>query len=128
MTGPKRPTENRHFERIPFDAQATIRSGSAAWRSELLDISLKGALITRPSGWNGELGQTLELLIELSPEVGIDMQGSVAHIEPDHVGLRCDYIDAESISHLCRLIELNTGEPELVHRELNILMRLNESD
>jgi hypothetical protein len=128
MTRIRPPADHRHFQRIPFDAQVTINGDDGTWSSELIDSSLKGALVGRPNDWHAETGRPFELSIQLAPGVTIGMQASVAHSEADHVGFRCDHIDVESISHLCRLVELNTGEPELVHRELNALTRLNETD
>ena len=49
------------------------------------------------------------------------MQGTITHIEETHMGIRCDQIDMESISHLRRLAELNLGDAQLVERELEAL-------
>ncbi|HXK57002.1 MAG TPA: PilZ domain-containing protein, partial [Gammaproteobacteria bacterium] len=37
------------------------------------------------------------------------------------LGLRCVSIDMESIGHLRRLVELNLGDAELLHRDLESL-------
>jgi hypothetical protein len=51
------------------------------------------------------------------------MAGEVVHREWTLVGVRCVEIDLESISHLRRLVELNLGDAELLHRELSALVR-----
>lgn len=38
--------------------------------------------------------------------------------------LKIDHIDIESIGHLRRLVELNVGSDELLHRELEHLVDL----
>jgi hypothetical protein len=50
------------------------------------------------------------------------MNTRVAHLENTHVGLRCESIDLDSMAHLRRLLELNSGDPELVERELSALI------
>jgi len=42
----------------------------------------------------------------------------LAHIRNNNVGLRCEYIDIDSITYLRRLVELNLGDAELLEREL----------
>ena len=46
----------------------------------------------------------------------------VSHIKANHIGLKCHYIDIDSITHLKRLIELNLADDELLHRELAMLI------
>jgi hypothetical protein len=88
------------------------------------DISLKGALLECPEGWSGSLGERchLTLLLGGEPAAKIIMEGHIAHIEGHRVGLACDSIDLDSITHLRRLVELNAGDPELLDRELGILL------
>lgn len=118
-----KPGERRHFSRIPFDAPVTLRvPGGACWESQLLDISLKGALLERPPNWDGASGDTLTLEIPLGMGTArIHMEVVVAHVEPERLGLRCVHIDIDSIAHLRRLVELNLGDPELLNRELSSL-------
>jgi len=114
--------EHRHYTRIQFDAKVSLSQGSSRWDSSLLDISLKGALLSQPQDWTGTVGDSLlaELLLDNNVVV-IRMQGSVAHIENGHIGLRCEHIDIDSIAHLKRLVELNLGDAEQLNRELSAL-------
>jgi hypothetical protein len=114
--------EHRRYSRIPFDAQAYLAGSGQRWESQLLDISLKGALLVRPAQWQGRLGDVLDL--ELVVDQGalvIRMQTDVAHIEADHLGLHCRHIDLDSITHLRRLVELNLGDASQLNRELHAL-------
>jgi hypothetical protein len=115
--------ERRHFTRIPIDNPAVLSCHGRQWRSRLLDLSLKGALIERPSGYAGQTGEqcTLEILLE-PQEVVITMKGNMVHSEEGHLGFRCAHIDLESISHLKRLVELNLGDEAVLERELSELV------
>jgi hypothetical protein len=113
--------EQRHFHRIPFDAQARLNSEIRSWTSTLVDISLNGALLERPADWSGSPGSRFQLQISLSPDQTVEMQVEVAHVESNRIGFRCAHIDVDSITHLRRLVELNTGDPESLNRELSQL-------
>ena len=115
--------DQRIFSRVPFDCDVTIIDHGTRWTTQLLDISLNGALITRPQDWHPAIGDECELQLKLSDsDIIIDMeQAMIAHIHDDRIGCKCEIIDIDSISHLKRLVELNLGDPELVHRELAML-------
>jgi hypothetical protein len=49
------------------------------------------------------------------------MSGSIVHLDRQHVGIACDSMDLTSLTRLRRLIELNTGDAELMDRELSHL-------
>jgi len=108
--------EQRRFKRIPFDMPGRIVSTSTV---RVIDVSLKGALIVKPPKWKGTRGDTISIEIPLdSGESVIRMDTRVAHIEAERIGLVCEHIDLDSITHLRRLVELNLGDDELLHREL----------
>jgi len=112
-------SEQRRFSRVPFDAQCTISAGGVERKAHLLDISLKGVLLELPRQWHPEAEGKVQVQVLLGDGPAmIRMDTHVSHREQDQLGLACDSIDLESISHLRRLIELNTGDPELIHREL----------
>lgn len=115
------PEEQRRFTRIPFDAAAVLARDGREWRCELIDLSLKGALVEKPDDWNGAIGDDYALTLLLDEETHIRMDVSVAHIEEQHIGLACRDIDLDSITHLRRLVELNLGDAHLLERELMAL-------
>lgn len=54
----------------------------------------------------------------------IVMEGVVVHLEGQHVGIECQHIDIGSLTQLRRLVELNTGDGDLMNRELsNLFLR-----
>ncbi len=115
--------EKRRFSRVPFETSTTLLGPVGQWKSLLLDISLKGALIARPDAWPGQVGDHCTLRIELGHDanVVITMAARVAHIEDGHVGCECVDIDVDSIGNLRRLMELNLGNTDLLERELSVL-------
>ena len=123
MTPPHSEEHNRRrFHRILFDAPVSISDANGSHLDTVIDISLKGALIGRPPNWSGSINDEVELDVKLGDgELHIRMEGSVAHIEEGQLGIQCNKIDIDSISHLRRLAELNLGDADLVERELDAL-------
>lgn len=115
--------ERRRFSRITFHRPAEIDALGERATCELLDVSLKGALVETPASFGGRKGQPCSLTIRLDPaEVTVRMDGEIVHREGATLGLRCTGIDLESIAHLRRIVELNLGDEELLHRELSALV------
>ena len=113
--------EQRRFTRIAFDAAAVLACGNRTWNSELIDLSLKGALIGKPADWHGSDGDRCRLMLTLDDDTSIYMDVTVARVDDQHVGLACHDIDLDSITHLRRLVELNLGDAALLERELMAL-------
>ncbi len=114
--------EQRRYTRLPFATECAIIADGRRFPTSLIDISLKGALVERPAGWQGEPGGPCELHIRLGgAPVRLAMAVEVAHGGPGTLGLRCVAIDLDSITHLRKLLELNFGDPTLVERELTLL-------
>lgn len=115
--------EQRKFSRVTFDAESFLTVKGQSVPAQLIDISLKGALVNL--GRNPLPDPHSRALLELrltGSDVVIRMTVEVAHLKGTHAGLRCESIDLDSISHLRRLIELNSGDPQLVERELSALI------
>jgi hypothetical protein len=115
-------SERRRFHRILFDAPTQIETATGTLHTNLLDISLKGALAKTPENWRPQASEPVTLHVMLD-EGGteITMRALCAHIEADRVGFLCDEIDMDSISRLKRLVELNIGDESLLQRDLAAL-------
>lgn len=115
--------DKRHFSRISFVTDIHLVNAEGSWNAKLIDVSLKGILATLPGGWNSKIGDhyLVEMLTE-NPDATIRMEVSVAHIEEQHAGFRCEHIDLDSVTHLRRLVELNLGDSDILHRELTELL------
>lgn len=112
----------RRFSRIAFDTEVHLVSAERTWVSHLVDISLKGMLITIPKNWNGQVGDHyLAELMMGDKETVIRMEVAVTHVTKKNAGFHIELIDLDSISHLRRLVELNIGETEILNRELSEL-------
>lgn len=123
--------ERRTFSRIPFTAKVALLSQRHHhhWISELLDISMKGVLISRPSEWSGEADQGFQLKIHLGDsKVVIAMDVSLAHSSSECLGFRCEHIDLESMTHLRRLLELNLGDEDRINQELSALIFMHNGN
>ncbi|MDH5228917.1 MAG: PilZ domain-containing protein [Gammaproteobacteria bacterium] len=111
--------ERRRFSRIPFEAVVSIKGPNGKWTGKLIDISLKGMLVSRPQNWVSNQKELLKVEIHPPEEVfAIRMDVETTHSENDHVGFECKHIDIDSVSHLRRLIELNVGDDKILNREL----------
>jgi len=116
--------ERRHFTRIIYRTPATLRFHGVDYSAEILDLSLKGALVSKPNNWPAacDMSQPALLKFDLSnSDISIEMTVSLAHVEVTQLGLQCEQIEIDSVTHLKRLIELNMGDEAELHRELENL-------
>lgn len=115
-------SERRHFSRIAFESPARLVTVDTAVAVQVLDLSMKGALLALPAGQEAVDGALCLLDLPLAPHEGrITMAAQVVHLQDDRAGLLCLGIDLESITHLRRLIELNLGDAALAERDLRAL-------
>ena len=110
--------ERRQFLRSAFRAPVHVTVAGRHHAAQLIDVSLKGALVDRTDAWPVQSGQKCHLRLQLAPQVVIVMAATVAHVDGMHVGLHCDSIDLDSIMHLRNLVEFNADDPALLDRDL----------
>lgn len=117
------PYERRHFIRVGFDAPAQLATAAHVLGVQVLDLSLKGALVIVPAAAQPVPGTLCRLTVALADTSNhIAMSVEVAHTQGDTVGLLCKSIDLDSVTHLRRLIELQLGDPALLERDLGELV------
>ena len=115
--------EQRKFTRVKFAAVAELSSAEECWQVELLDISLRGALVQSTYRENLSVGCGVTLVITLEGDGGaIELHGKVVHIHAEHIGITCEHMDVDSISLLRRVVELNLGDDTLLQREIAALV------
>ncbi|NOU49540.1 PilZ domain-containing protein [Pseudoalteromonas sp. JBTF-M23] len=120
--------ERRQFTRVLFSTPALLMTASGDYNCQLLDLSLKGALVTLPKGYVPLKDELASIKVMLpDSDITISMEVEVRHIEHDHLGLHCSQIDLDSVTHLKRLIELNIGDDKVLHRELVQLIHSSEA-
>lgn len=115
--------DRRRFTRVPFDARTLLRQEGVDIEVQLIDLSLHGLLVLEPESWDHvSKDAQFNAVIELAEGSQIRMDVHLAHAEEGLLGFECDHIDLDSISHLKRLIALNTGDEKLLERELGGLL------
>lgn len=111
----------RAFTRIFFDAETVVMQNEHIWPVQLVDISLRGILIGILPDQQIDHHIPVEVSVHLGGGVEICMQARVANQRGDKLGLTCEHIDVDSMTHLRRLVELNMGDTRLLERELHAL-------
>lgn len=112
----------RHFSRIPFAAEVSLQLHDRTLQVHLIDIALKGALVRTTTLEALVPKEKCRLVLPLTDGGdAIIMAGKIVHLEDQHVGIECQDIDIGSLTQLRRLIELNTGDADLMSRELSQL-------
>lgn len=116
--------ERRQFSRVPFQCEASLFLPDGEHGVEVLDLSLKGALIHPAEPLYVQVGTNGTLRIRLD-DMGttIRMEATVVHHLANYYGLACRDIDLDSMTNLRRLVTLNLGDGMLAEREIALLMR-----
>ncbi|AVS81091.1 PilZ domain-containing protein [Paracidovorax avenae] len=116
--------ERRHYVRVAFEAPARLAvSGHGTFDVQVLDVSLRGALLELPAGQALPRGAPCALSIPLmAGEEQIAMSGELVHVEGHCAGLQGHTMDLDSATHLRRVIELQLGDPALLERDLQTLV------
>lgn len=116
--------DRRRFKRISFDARTELTQGGKSWPVHLIDLSLKGLLIERPSPWLGDPDQSFIVDIHLNVDIDVQMEVRLTHDDHNHLGFVCEHIGLDSVTHLRRLIELNLADHDELERELAALIEV----
>ncbi|MGI2023064.1 PilZ domain-containing protein [Shewanella glacialipiscicola] len=114
--------ERRMFSRILFATDARLTQGETKWETTILDLSLNGALVEEPPHFNNS-GEAITLCFTLpESDIEISIDTELVHQKNAQLGLKCNFIDVDSISHLKRMVELNLGDASLLNRELMLFI------
>ena len=89
------PSDRRRFRRIAFNAKTELKQNGQQWPVQLVDLSLKGLLVQKPAPWLGKGDEPFDVDIHLDADTDVS-----------------------------RLIELNLGDEEELHRELGELLNI----
>lgn len=117
-------SNRRQFSRIRFTSEARLFMPSGEYPVEVLDLSLKGALIRPGEAAYAKIGSKCTLKVKLDDKgTTIRMEATVVHAQHGLFGLSCREIDLDSITHLRRLVALNLGDEALLEREFSLLSR-----
>jgi len=116
--------DRRNFHRIVMHRPVRVEQDGQEYNTQLLDVSLKGALIETDGEWKPVAGSHAKAFISLAEgdEFCVEMEIEISHIEGNHLGVHTTSIDLESASRLRRLVELNLANSDLLERELRHLI------
>lgn len=115
----------RYYKRINFHVEADAKIDNIMNSGELYDIALKGALIKMNKKLDPSLGKTCHVMLKLPNSIiTLEFEAKIVHQKDNFLGFKFEGADVDSITHLRRLLVLNTGDEEGIDREL--LSWLNE--
>ncbi len=120
-------SDRRMYQRVSFDGTAELSNNEQSFTCQITDLSLRGVLVKPFGVVRADLGTAFTLLIPLSNnqdnnDLKIQMTLELAHSNPDGLGFKCISIDLDSITHLRQIVELNSSDPNLLNRELELLV------
>lgn len=112
--------EKRNFSRIPFKIEAQLEYNGQTIRGEVDNLSLKGMMLK--TDLRPEVDTLLPIKIVLTEgadeSLVLHINGRVVRQIPEGIGIFFDEMDLDSFSHLSKIIEYNSGDPEKVKNEL----------
>lgn len=108
----------RRFQRVPFQAETSVSTNGTRWRCTLINIALKGALVESDE-LTLDPGTICEMSIRL-PETDIllTFRAKLLYQRQNHYGFKFVDVDLQTLIHLRKLIELNTGNGDVIRDEL----------
>ena len=119
-------TTPRRFGRIPFATTLSLTHKDRTYQGSLQDIALKGALLhfdRLPPLQPNDICQ-LDIPL-LNSDIVMHFSAEAIHFHQETIGFRFVEMGLETMSHLRRLLELNTGNAEKIEQEMAFL-RKNE--
>lgn len=119
-------SERRRFSRILYQAPAELHQGQVKATSAIKDLSLHGLLLSTPSE-ELDTERPVDIFFHIpESDIIISLQAAIVDCNDKIMRTRIQHIDIDSISHLKRLVELNVGDEQLLHREIEQLSDLAE--
>ncbi|NOH98923.1 PilZ domain-containing protein [Vibrio sp. 99-70-13A1] len=117
--------ERRRFSRIIYQVPAKASQDQLQLNGFVQDLSLHGVLLQCDDALLFNHSLPLHVSFQLNDsDVVIKLEASIISTNNTSMRLRIEHLDIDSISHLKRLVELNVGDDELLHREIEHLSDL----
>ena len=114
----------RRFRRVPFAAEVSLTVDRDYWAGELIDVAMKGALVETMVPLPIPVGTRCELGIALpGTAISLDFGAELVYIDGLHYGFKFISENIETLTHLRKLIELNTGDVETTRSELSAWLK-----
>jgi len=116
--------KNRHFIRVDFHSDSKISCNGKEYSGELINLSLKGALLRfeKIPGFNK--GDNCFLTIALSAsDIILSFEVETVHLQNNDAGFKFTGIDIDSMTHLRRLIDLNADNNDITDEEIGYWLK-----
>lgn len=125
--------ERRQYHRVSFDSVATLSGNQQSFDCQIIDLSIHGVLL-RPHGVifaKEDVEYMLNIPLETptptdDSELSIKMGLKLIRQKPENLAFECENLDLDSITHLRKIVELNSGDPSVLERDLQTLCADND--
>lgn len=115
--------ERRNFSRVKFQSECYLTFEDKKIAGTLVDLSLKGALILNDKQLDVNSGDSCTFNFSLDGAgFELNFNATLVYYKGGQLGVKFGNIDLESMIHLRRLVELNTGDSNKVQDELFFLI------
>ena len=112
--------EKRYFSSINFTAQTKIELNDNVYEGELLDLSLRGALLSFKDQVPMKMKDKCTLIICLhSSDTKLIFEAELTHIHRNNLGFKFLGEDVDTMTHLRNLLSLNVGDYDKITDELD---------
>ena len=112
--------ERREFSRVRYEVEATLELGGELFGSEIVDLSLRGALVNTAA--SPRKGQQVALRFRLPQDgvpVSVRCTGTVVRADTRGLGVQFDEVDLESFQELLEVVKANSVDPDEVEGEFS---------
>ncbi len=116
--------EKRYFSRIKFKANSQIEFNDKDYEAELLDLSLRGALLNFKEQIPVKMNDCCTLIIYLhSSDIKLIFDAELVHIHENNLGFKFISEDVGTMTHLRNLVSLNVGDYDKITDELEFWLK-----
>lgn len=116
--------EKRYFSRINFTARTQIEFNDNVYEGDLLDLSLRGALLSFKDQIPLKMHDCCTLIICLhSSDIKLIFEAELAHLHKNNLGFKFLREDVGTMTHLRNLLSLNVGDYDKITDELDFWLK-----
>lgn len=106
--------EKRRFLRVSLEGEARLAFDGGSQPVELVDLSLRGALVEAERILPARVDSECELTLVLDEDgPRIPIQCRVTHHQGSRLGIEFIRVDVAAMQHIRRLLELNAGDEDI---------------
>ena len=121
--------DKRRFNRVTCEEKVLVSFDGSIVRAQLLDISLKGALVEFENDVTFQHGDILNITLSLdNSDIVLQFESKVMHLSNNVAGVKFIRIDLDSMIHLRSFIEARTMDPEQVVKEFEYFIESKGTD